>query len=362
MWPVKWSSKPVLVVGGGAVGYDLAPIYDLNVPIVTSWQAADLVDNWHPNYFGRPGIYGQRVANKVLYESDQIITLGCRLSKWMIGHGGLRAEQKVVMVDVDGAEVAKFKTAVQIKMPIDDFIGGLWTMADSTWINQCVLWRVPLVEEAHADTNGYINSYRFMERLEPMLRPNEIITCDVGSFMCSVYQVLRLRPGQRLLSSGGLGEMGCGLPAAIGASFARDKGEVLAMIGDGGMMINLQELATIQHHNLLVKIIVFANDGYAMIKGTYANLKLSRVGVDRASGLGMPDIRRIVHGWGFAACDVRTWKDFDTAIPSLLDHKGPALVVVHLDPEQAYVPRLQPIRNLDGSFTPARLDQLSPIL
>ena len=356
-----WTKRPVLVIGGGAVGYDLTPIYDCNVPIVTSWQAADLVDNWHPNYFGRPGIYGQRVANKVLYEADQIITLGCRLSKWMIGHGGLRPEQKLAMVDVDGLEVAKFRNAGQF-VDMAYFIEGLTAHDDAAWINQCNSWRVPLIEEAHADTNGYINSYRFMERLEPMLRPNEIITCDVGSFMCSVYQVLRLRHGQRLLSSGGLGEMGCGLPAAIGASFAKDKGEVLAMIGDGGMMINLQELATIQHHNLPVKIIVFSNDGYAMIKGTYANLGLPRVGVDRASGLGMPDIRRIAHGWGFASCDVRTWNDFDTAIPSLLDHKGPALVVVHLDPEQAYVPRLQPIRNPDGSFIPARLDQLSPIL
>lgn len=359
---MKWSSKPVIVVGGGSVGYNLAPLYNLNVPLLTSWQAADLIDNWHPNWFGRPGIYGMRVANKVLYEADQIVSLGCRLSKWMIGHGGLRPEQRIVMLDVDPNEVSKFRNVLHISMPIDEFIEDLWTMTDSTWINQCVKWRTPLVEEAHADTNGFINTYRFMERLEPMLREKEIIVCDVGSLMCPAYQVLRLRSGQRLMSSGGLGEMGCALPAAVGASFATNKGEVLAFVGDGGMMMNLQELATIQHHNLPIKIIVFANDGYSMIKGTYQNVNLSRKGVDRQSGLGMPDLRRIAHGWGFAACDVRTWDDFSTAIPMLLDYKGPAIVVVHVDPEQTYVPRLQPIRNPDGTFTPARLDQLSPIL
>ena len=358
---MKWSDKPVIVVGGGAVGCDLSPLYDLNVPILTSWQAADMIDNWHPNYFGRPGIYGQRAANKVLYEADQIIAIGCRLSKWMIGHGGLRPDQKLVMLDVDENEVAKFKDVLWIKMPIEDFIGGLWTLTDSTWMNQCVSWRVPLIEDCHADTNGYINSYRFIERLESLLRPNEVMMTDVGSLMCPVYQVLRLRPGQRLMTSGGLGEMGCGLPAAVGASFARDNGEVLAFVGDGGLMMNLQELATIQHHKLPVKIIVFANDGYAMIKGTYTNVNLHRRGVDRASGLGMPDIRKIAHGWGFAACDIRTWNDFASAIPMLINIKEPAMAVVHVDPEQGYWPRLQPIRNADGSYTPARFDQLSPI-
>jgi acetolactate synthase-1/2/3 large subunit len=358
---VKWSNKPVVVVGGGAYGYDLSPLYDLNVPILTSWQAADLIDNWHPNWFGRPGIYGQRMANKVLYEADQIVALGCRLSKWMIGHGGLRPEQQVLMCDVDQDEVSKFPKAIWVQQGMQDFIESLWTLTDSTWMNQCVGWRVPLIEDCHADTNGYINSYRFMERIEPLLRPNEIIVTDVGSLMCPVYQVLRLRPGQRLLTSGGLGEMGCAIPAAVGASFARGKGDVLAFVGDGGMMMNLQELETIRHNRLPVKIVVFANDGYSMIKGTYANVGLDRRGVDNASGLGMPDFRKIGDGWGFATCDIRTWQDFDRAIPQLLAIKEPALVVVHIDPEQGYWPRLQPTKNLDGSYTPARFDRMSPL-
>lgn len=358
---MKWSEKPVIVVGGGAAGSRLEPLYDLNLPLLTSWQAADLIDNWHPNWFGRPGIYGMRAANKILWEADQVVALGCRLSKWLIGHGGLRDGQKLVMVDVDGQEVAKFKHASWMRIPIDSFVEDLWTFMDSSWLAQCVKWRTQLVEGCHADTNGYINSYRFVERLEAHLRPNEIIACDVGSFMCSFYQVLRLRKGQRLISSGGLGEMGCGLPAAIGASFATDKGEVIACVGDGGMMMNLQELGTILHHKLPIKIFVFANDGYAMIKGTFQNLKIERKGVDRATGLGMPDFRRLAHGLGIPAADLRTWSDFDAIMPQMLAEKGPCLVVVHIDPEQAYLPRLQPIVNPDGTFTPARLDQLSPI-
>ena len=344
------SSRPVFVVGHGARGYDLSSIYELGIPILTSWQGADLIDNFHPLYYGRPGIYGQRTANKVLYEADQVIALGCRLSKWLTGHGGF-GEKHITMSDVDIGEVQKFPSAVLGRSVLD-------TLAliepRSNWVPD--EWRKPLVEEAHADTK-YINSYRFMARLEPLLRPDEVIVTDAGCIMCPVYQVLRVKPPQRLMTSGGLGEMGCALPAAIGAAFAGR--EVLAIVGDGGMMLNLQELGTIAHHNLPVKIIVFENDGYAMIRGTYTNMSLPRVGVDKASGISLPNFRKLAQAWGFPAGDIYTWNDFDTAIPQLLAEQGPALVVVHIDPEQAYVPRLMPTVK-DGKMIPARYDQLSP--
>jgi acetolactate synthase-1/2/3 large subunit len=163
------------------------------------------------------------------------------------------------------------------------------------------------------------------------------------------------------MTAGGLGEMGCALPGAIGASFARGKGEVIAFIGDGGMMMNLQELATIWHHQLPIKILVIENDGYSMIKGTFANMKLPRKGVSNATGLSFPDFVLVAVAFGMPACDVWDWEDFDEAIPALLAAKGPSLVVVHIDPEQRFVPRLQPVIK-DGKITPARFDQLSPIL
>lgn len=341
--------KSVFVVGHGARGYDLSRIYELGIPILTSWQGADLIDNFHPLYYGRPGIYGQRTANKVLYESDQVIALGCRLSKWLTGHGGF-GEKEIVMVDVDKDEVAKFKAKWRMSIPVELSL----IESRANWVPE--EWRKPLVEEAHADTK-YINSYRFMARLEPLLRPDEVIITDAGCIMCPVYQVLRLKPPQRLMTSGGLGEMGCALPAAVGAAFAG--ASPLVIVGDGGMMLNLQELGTIAHHNLPVKIIVFENDGYAMIRGTYTNLNLPRVGVDKASGISLPDFRRLAQAWGFPAGDIYTWSDFYTAIPQLLEEQGPALAVVHIDPEQAYVPRLMPIVK-DGKMTPARYDQLSP--
>ena len=155
--------------------------------------------------------------------------------------------------------------------------------------------------------------------------------------------------------------MGCGLPAAIGASFARNKGEVLCLVGDGGMMLNMQELQTIAHHKLPIKIIVFENDGYAMIKGTHKNMGVPYVGVSKESGVSMPDFVKLAAAFNISTCSVNKWETFHQRIKLLFEFKGPFVMVVHINPEQDFVPRLKPIIR-DGKIMPARFDQLSPIL
>lgn len=360
---MKWGKRPVLLLGYGvrASGVDPRPFLALGVPILTSWQTMDLVDNHHANYFGRPGIYGQRTANRVLYEADQVISVGCRLTPWMIGHGGLRPDQQLIMVDCDKNEVARFPKATWVQDDIGLFVRQLAPAERPEWLAQCDSWRMPWIESpTHNDTSGYMNSYRVIQEIENHLRPDEVICVDVGSHMASVFQGLHVAPPQRVICGGGLGEMGCGLPSAIGASFARNKGEVLCFMGDGGMMINLQELATIMHHKLPIKIIVFENDGYAMIKGTHKNMGLSYTGVNAASGISMPNFVKVAAGFGMNTCSVNKWETFNKRIQLLFEVKGPFLMVVHIDPEQDYVPRLKPIIK-DGKITPARFDQLSPI-
>lgn len=126
-------------------------------------------------------------------------------------------------------------------------------------------------------------------------------------------------------------------------------------------MMNLQDLATVRTHNLPIKILVFENDGYSMIKGTYSNVGKPRKGVDSKSGLTLPDFCEIAKGFAIETEDLKTWADFDELIPQMLEHKGPFILQVHIDPEQLFLPRLKPILK-EGKFTPARFDQLSPIL
>ena len=155
--------------------------------------------------------------------------------------------------------------------------------------------------------------------------------------------------------------MGVALPAAIGASFATNKGRVLCLHCDGGMMMNLQELATIAHHKLPIKIIVFNNNGYTMIKKTQdVSLGGRHAGSDTAD-LSFPDFIRLGEAFGIRSCSVSNWIDFDIAMDHLQED-GPLLIDYRMDPDQALLPKLQPIINADGSIRDAQFNEMSPRL
>lgn len=361
--------RPVIVLGHGvrmAGATHLLPAFmdATPVPVLTSWQAADLVDNNHPAYFGRPGVYGQRLANSILASADLVIAVGCRLSQWVTGYNPLKAE--IWMVDVCRDEVDKIKGAIWVQEPIQDWLEKFMVEDHKSfgpWLDQCEKWQhqYPWLESpTHDDPEDAIHSYRFVNGLQQYFSPNEIIVTDAGSFMCPAFQVLRLKPPQRLMTSGGLGEMGCGIPMAVGAAMAT-KQRVICLVGDGGAMMNLQELQTIVHHRLPVKIIVFRNDGYKMIKATQDVLKLTRSGVAPESGLSFPNFNFVARAFRMSATSVFSWKDFHQAIPAAFESEGPSLIEYHMDPEQPALPKLNPIVTDAGIRSPA-LDELSPVL
>jgi len=354
--------RPVILLGEGARGADLTKLFGLGMPIISSWQACDLIDNLHPLYFGRPGVYGQRCANKILYNADTVISIGCRMSVFTVGHTGLRPEQRLVMVDIDPAELDRFPNAKRRHMTVARFLERLdpEERPRPQWLKQCRVWRemYPYFDASHK-SGEMLNAYDVVHELEPLLPPDATIVTDMGVALCAAFQVLRLRPGQRLMTSGGLGEMGCGLPAAIGASFARDKGEVICLHCDGGMSMNVQELQTIVHHQLPIKIIVFENDAYRMIRSTQENLRMEYSGVNRESGVTCPDYFDIFEAYGIQTDEVSSRQNLAISLEILLERKGPASLVVHTDPEQAFSPKLQPILE-DGKIRSPTFEELSP--
>jgi acetolactate synthase-1/2/3 large subunit len=347
---------------------DLVPeLMKLGIPILTSWQAKDLVDNDHPGYFGSPGIYGQRTANKVLAAADLVLAIGNRLAIWNIGHAGFKPTQRIVMVDVDETEVRKFNGAEWINEDCRTFIEKLISTRLTSWdgwMQECSEWRdlYPWVESpAHDDENGYINSYRFTDGLHRYLAPDEVIVTDMGTALVCAHQVLRLKPPQRLMTSGGLGEMGCALPAAIGASLALGKRRVLCLHCDGGMQLNLQELQTIVHHQLPIKIIVYRNEGYLMLQHTQNGAGMREAGVTPMSGVSFPDYRRLALTFGITAGEIRTWDDYHRLIPGFLSSEGPCLLEYHMRPRQPLVPKVgYKIEN--GKQVYAAFDEMSPTL
>ena len=359
---MEWSERPVILLGHGCREADISPLLFLGVPILTSWQVKDMIPHDHPYYFGSPGIYGQRMANKALWNADQIVSIGNRMSIWNVGYEGPRASQKVLMVDIDPTE-EKFGAEL-IKSDANDFIKQFdgQFVDRPEWLKQCRVWKQkhPLIEEGTHDDNEFINPHRFTQALEKYLRSDEVIVTDMGTPLICAHQVLRLKPPQRLMTSGGLGEMGVGLPAAIGASFARNKGPVLCLHADGGMMMNLQELQTIIHHKLPITIIVYRNDGYLMIQNTQRVGNMTPSGVDAKTGVSFPDYRKLAQSMGMASADLKTWKDFDRLMPYCFEAREPVLIQYWMEPGKPLYPKLDPVF-VDGKPTSPEFHRMSPL-
>ncbi len=363
------ANRPIIVLGNGC--RDVGPgilraVMDLGIPVITSWQAADLVDNWHPSYYGRPGVYGQRLANKVVYNSDHIISVGCRWSVWMTGYDKWQREGQLTVVDIDERELERFPSAERICCDsgayLERLIGQLADVQRSVapWLLQCQKWRkeFPWLEPAHQH-GEYINPHRFIHELGERLKPDAVVVADCATGSLCAHQILRLKSGQRLMTSGGLGEMGCGLPAAIGASFARDKGEVICLMTDGAMMMQLSSLQVIATHNLPIKIIVFSNDGYGMIRGAQRNMGMEYAGVNAETGVECPDFVEIVRAFNMLSGDVLNVSEIEMCLDATLNPSIPFLLNVPIDPTYQITPKLQPKRLPDGAIANAVYEEMT---
>jgi acetolactate synthase-1/2/3 large subunit len=378
---LRKAERPVLWLGNGirlagAVDELPALVEKLGIPALVSWAGIDMLDSDHPLVFGRAGVYGQRAANFVLQNSDYVLAIGTRLAIPQVGYDltELARGAAIDVVDVDADEGAKLGARVRefIQADAGVFVRELGEAASAgigakaAWIERCEGYRrdFPWVGPEHADPAGFINSYRFMERLNGFMKPDQIVVTDMGTALLCGHQVLRFAPGQRLMTSTGLGEMGYGLPAAIGASFATDRGEVMCLNCDGGMMMNLQELQTIAHHKLPIKLFIFNNDGYLMIKHTQNAMfnKSGYVGTDKSSGISCPDFSKLAAAFDFPAFQIRGWEECDDVLAQVQAIDGPVVCEVFMHPEQLFTPKLGLVAKPNGDLVSPPLEDLSPLV
>lgn len=370
--PVLWLGNGVRLAG--AADRVRGFVEALSIPTLLGWAGVDLIDSDHPLVFGSAGVYGQRAANFVLQNADLVIAVGTRLSISQFGYvkDEFARAAKLVVVDVDQAEATKHGDRVTMPVVADagDFIDEVMRQAAhpvtrGDWIVRCEGYRhdYPWIGPEHDDQAPFINSYKVLDRLVAHMKPDQVVVTDAGTAFACSHQVMRFNGHQRLMSSMGLGEMGFGMPAAIGASFALDRGEVMCLNCDGSMMMNLQELQTISHHQLPVKLFIFNNDGYLMIKHTQNNLFAGRhVSVDRKTGVSCPDYSAIAAAFGIPAFQIRTWEDFDAVIPDVQAATGPVICEVFMHPHQLFLPKLSVAPMPDGTIVSPPLEDLSPLL
>ena len=376
---VSAAKRPVILVGGGIrAGKARDQLLELlgkwKIPVVTAWNAHDVVWEDHPLYAGRPGTIGNRAGNFAVQNSDLLLVLGSRLNIRQIGYAWpsfARAAFKI-WIDADDAELRK--PTVLPDMPINADLGeALRVLAAKetlpetpdlkVWRARCSDWRkrYPVVLPEYHEKSEPVNPYVFVERLFERLADDEIVICADGTACVVTFQAARLKRDQRLYTNSGSASMGYDLPAAIGAAVASGR-RVVCLAGDGSIQMNLQELQTIKTNRLPIKIFILNNGGYHSIKQTQANFFGRLHGCDATSGVECPDAGALARTYGFPYIRVTGAQAMDGAFAATLSGEGAAICEVVLDPAQPFAPKQSSRRLSDGRMVSAPLEDLAPFL
>lgn len=381
---LKNAKYPVMYIGNGCRNEDtLKLIRDFvnkfDVPYVLSWSAIDLFPDSDPLNIGRVGIYGDRASNILLQRSDLLIAIGTRLAIPQVGYNkeDFARKAKKWVVEIDESECKKFpdNNWSIVNMPALDFMIELSELsANLTVSNKHVPWREIIshvwsqlprrsqVGDLGIETNGFIHSLDVMSYLNENLANDATIVTDVGAGLLSGHYMLSPIK-QRVFTSQGLGEMGFGLPGAIGAYFAKPDSQLICLNTDGAMMFNLQELQLIKHHDIPLKLFVFNNFGYSMIKVSQDNLFDSRqVGSSLESGISFPNFRKIAELFEMNYLKVSSKHDLNENLSNRLLDSKPILIEVIMSPDQKYQPRLATIKLPDGSLISPPLEDMDPLI
>lgn len=286
---LRSAKRPLIHVGqgvriAGAEQEFFAFVEELRLPFVTARNANDIVPSDHELYIGRPGTFAQRGANFAVQTSDVYLAIGTRLSLAQTGYNAkdYARNAKVIMVDIDQAELDKDTVKLHLKIQSDAlrFLEELSRQIAHAaidhrpwirWLAQCHLWnkKYPVVLPEYGEQVGSVNSYHFIDVLSEVLAPEDVIVTDMGFAFQNTHQAFRVKRGQRVFTNCGLASMGWGLPAAVGACVGSGGRRTVCIAGEGGLQMNIQEMATIMHHRLPVKLFVLNNGGYLTMKQTF---------------------------------------------------------------------------------------------
>ena len=373
------SKRPIIIAGngirlGGAVDAFQSFVEKSMIPVVVSYLGADLLPSNHPHYVGRVGIKGERAGNFAMQNADLVISIGCHLSVALTGfeYELFAREAYLSVIDIDPNE--HLKNTVKIDQFIHSDVLEFFSKASATehqetswveWGETCRKWRGqwPICLPLYADEKEGINKYSFINKLEDHLKDDSVVVSDAGSSYYVTSQALKIRDRQRYLTSGAQADMGFTLPAAIGASVARNGKEVIGITGDGSLQMNIQELQTLVHHQLPVKLVVWNNNGYLSIRATQLKFFSGReIGTDPASGVSFPSTEKIAKAYGITFLRVSELTALDEAIEIMMGTTGPMILEVMCPENQEVIPTASSMRMPDGRMVSKPLEDMYPFL
>ena len=356
---IKTSKKPIFIIGHGIKISDAKKEIDellkmTNIPYAPTWATFDMFNTDDPKNIGSFGVYATRHGNFAIQNSDLLVIFGSRLNPSLIGSNGklFAPNAKKILIDIDPAELKEengVKIDIKINCDVKDFVKSLnnkkikWKI-NQNWLDkiQYLKKKYPIVKEEYFNQKKLVNPYVFFQTLSNYTSKNDVIIPDASANLVWTYQAYKVSKQQKIFTALNHSPMGYSVAAAIGASLGSPKNNVIAIIGDGSMQMNIQELENIESLKLPIKIFLINNKGYGMVKQTIDTwLDSKYVGCDAESGLPLPDFQKVSKSYGIDCVEINNHNDLKEKIEYTLNYKGPILCDVKLHPNEKIIPKVK---------------------
>lgn len=381
---IKNAKRPVFHTGYGirlSGGYDVfrEVAEKLNIPIVTYWNAVDLIEDDSPLYVGRAGNMGDRPGNWAIQNADLVVALGTRISIRQVGYNWKTwaRSAEVIMIDIDKAEMKK--PTLHVDMPIwadaKDFLEKMNSLikddkvfTGTEWLDTCQNWKknYPVVDDSKWNTTeDGANVYAFMKYMSSKLPENSLTAVSNGACCVVGNQAYVIKKGSRMANNSAVASMGYGLPAAIGTCIGGGRKETICLEGDGSIMMNLQELQTVLTNKLPIKIFLINNNGYHSIRITQNNLFKDhcKIGIGEESGdLSFPEFDKLAKAFGYPYFSACSNDEMKSVVDEVLSMDGPVFCEIFTDTKQVWEPKSATKRLEDGTLVSPPLEDLAPFL
>ena len=374
------SKRPVIIAGHGIRLSDGQEsfrklIKTLPIPVVTTFNGLDLVSSDHPNYAGRIGTLGTRSGNFALQNADLVLSLGSRNNIRQASYNWQNFAQRAVkiIIDIDQAELLKptLKPDFPILADVNIFCESLSDHLESLIVpnfSEWMQWAKERVMKYPSVLPEYKNSkrihpYYFIARLTALMASDAVLVAGNGTACVAAFQAGEVREGQRMFWNSGCAAMGYDLPASIGASIGTGGKDVICLAGDGSLQMNIQELQTVKHYNLPIKIFYLNNAGYISIRQTQDNFFEGRkVACDKSSGVSFPDIIKLAEAYDLLSASLLTTDDMESKLEKILSQEGPVICEVVLDENYIFRPKVSSEKLPDGRMISKPLEDMFPFL
>jgi acetolactate synthase-1/2/3 large subunit len=370
---LKTSLRPLIIAGNGIKMGNCANKFKdflkkYNIPVVVTFHGTDLIETDDPLYCGKIGLIGDRTGNFTMQNCDLLISFGCRMSQGIIGYNSetFAREAKIIYIDNDPNELEKTNLNYHLKINMDlnlffDNYNFL-TIDYGTWIQKCNSWKAQWLFELPADLSDEygVNPYLALRKFYDIAPSNKITICASGSIVTNIWHMVKIKENDKFIISS-QGDMGFELTSSIGAAVAEKDKIIIPIFGEGSLQLNLQELQTIVHHKIPIKILIFNNNSYGANVITQQLYFKNMYGSNNDSGLSFPNTKKIANAYGIKYLTISKNDDIENIFEEFLSTKETVICEVFCTIQQR-IPKLSSVKNDDGTFSSRPFEDMEPFL